>query len=229
VHTGGVDLIFPHHTNEIAQSCCANPGSKYAKFWVHNGFLTVNGEKMSKSLGNFVTIDELLKKGIDGEAIRYVLLASHYRKPLDWNEKALSDATKALNSFYRIIQEADGVNPRPTEEFMNSLLDDLNTPQSFAILHDYAHQYNKTKDPEFAKKLKTCANLIGFLNKSSKEWFINEQMDIELIDSKIKQRIKAKQEKDWALADKIRDELRAQAILLEDKPDGTSSWRINKL
>ena len=226
IHGGGIDLIFPHHTNEIAQSCCANQGSKYAHFWVHNGFLTVEGEKMSKSLGNFVTIDELLKKGINGEAIRYVLLASHYRKPIDWNEKALNDAKKALDSFYRVLQETNTQDEiAAPQEFMDTLLDDLNTPKSFAIMHEYAAIFNKTKDLDFANKLKACGKLLGFLQHDCDKWFTNSSVDAEYIETKIAERSNAKSAKNWQLADQIRNELKLQGIIIEDKPNGSSSWR----
>lgn len=227
IHGGGVDLIFPHHTNEIAQSCCANEGSKYAKYWIHNGFLTVNGEKMSKSLGNFITIDELLKKGINGEVIRYVLLASHYRKPLDWNEKSLSDAKKALDSFYRVLQQVTLLEEVDAPQaFMNSLLDDLNTPQSFALMHEYVGNFNKSKDIEIAKKLKACGKLLGFLQQDPNQWFTSGDFNYEAIETKIKERIDAKIAKNWKLADEIRAQLKEQNIVLEDKASGETIWRV---
>lgn len=225
IHGGGVDLIFPHHTNEIAQSCCANPGSNYAKFWIHNGFLTVNGEKMSKSLGNFITTAELLDKGINGEVIRYVLLNSHYRKPIDWNDKALSDAQKALDSFYRVLLHADNTAEIP-DEFYATLLDDLNTPQSFALLHEYAHQFNKTNDIKIASKLKACGKLLGFFSLNPEKWFIrNLDVDIEYIQQQIALRKEAKIAKDWKKADLIRIQLNEKGILLEDLQNGGCTWR----
>jgi cysteinyl-tRNA synthetase len=230
IHGGGVDLIFPHHTNEIAQSCCANPGSSYSKFWVHNGFLTVNGEKMSKSLGNFVTIDELLRQGVHGEVIRYVLLNSHYRKPIDWNEKALQDAKKALDSFYRVLLQTDANTNLLPEEFINSLLDDLNTANSFALLHDYASAFNKESDNAiksiWASKLKTSATMLGLLQVDPQEWFTNDALlSKSYIEQEMQKRLQAKLDKNWLLADQIRDDLKKQGIILEDSPDGRSSWR----
>jgi cysteinyl-tRNA synthetase len=226
IHGGGVDLIFPHHTNEVAQSCCANPGSKFAKYWIHNGFLTVNGEKMSKSLGNFITTAELLERGVSGEVIRYVLLSSHYRKPIDWNDKALSDAQKSLDSFYRVIQHCEENYAEIPEEFYATLLDDLNTPQSFALMHEYVHQFNKSKDPKIAAKLKACGRLIGFFSKTADEWFTgNIKIDSKYIEEQIELRKKAKASKDWDRADQIREELKNQGIILEDSPDGDSTWR----
>ena len=228
IHGGGIDLIFPHHTNEIAQSCCAHLGSKYASFWVHNGFLTVNGEKMSKSLGNFVTIAELLEKGINGEVIRYVLLASHYRKPIDWNEKALSDAKKALDSFYRVLQYADEVIELP-QEFLATLLDDLNSPQSFALMHEYAHAFNKASEHKekiaISAKLRACGQFLGFFNSNPQEWFRDVEIDVAYVERQIAERARAKLERNWQLADEIRNKLKEQNIILEDNPDGTVSWR----
>ena len=225
IHGGGVDLIFPHHTNEIAQSCCAYPGSKYARYWIHNGFLTVNGEKMSKSLGNFITINELLEKDIQGEVIRYVLLSSHYRKPIDWNEKILIDAKKALDSFYRVLQQVELKESQDVpKESLELLLDDLNTPKCFALMHDYAHLFNKTKDIEFANKLYATGKILGFFESNSKDWFLGTSLNQEYIEDQINQRILAKRSKNWELADKIRDRLKEQGVILEDNANG-SSWR----
>lgn len=225
IHGGGVDLIFPHHTNEIAQSCCAYPGSKYARYWIHNGFLTVSGEKMSKSLGNFITINDLLEKGVQGEVIRYVLLSSHYRKPIDWNEKILFDAKKSLDSFYRVLQQVElKENHGTIQESLALLLDDLNTPKCFALMHDYAHIFNKTKNIEFANKLYSTGKILGFFESDVHDWFLSTSLDQKYIEKQIKLRVLAKQSKDWKLADKIRDQLKEQGIILEDNADG-SSWR----
>lgn len=225
IHGGGVDLIFPHHTNEIAQSCCANPGSQYAKYWVHNGFLTVSGEKMSKSLGNFITLDQLLKNNIEGEVIRYVLLASHYRKPIDWNEKALSDAKKSLDVFYRVLEAADfNQECEVSNEFLDALCDDLNTPKCFSLMHEYASEYNKTKDSKFANLMMACGNLLGFFMKSTKEWFHSIDIDENYINDLISKRQEAKNNKNWSLADQIREELKKLGIILEDNASGTN-WK----
>ncbi len=229
IHGGGIDLIFPHHTNEIAQSCCASPGSKYANYWIHNGFLTVDGEKMSKSLGNFITTAELLEQGISGEVIRYVLLSSHYRKPIDWNHKALSDAKKALDSFYRVLQHSNAVIEQVPQEFLSTLLDDLNTPQSFAILHEYVSQFNKanTQDEKqlIATKLKSCGRLLGILCQDPHTWFTDVDVNHTYIEEQIAKRKAAKALKNWQLADEIRNQLKQLNIILEDSSDGSCSWR----
>ena len=229
IHGGGVDLIFPHHTNEIAQSCCAYKGSKYAHYWVHNGFLTVDGEKMSKSLGNFITINELLEQNINGEVIRYLLLSSHYRKPIDWNKKAIDDAKKSLDSFYRVLQQVNDDNGIITEEFYATILDDLNTPQSFALLHEYVHSFNRSKDVEerreIAARLKACGKLLGFLEQDPNLWFTDVNISVQYIEEQIDKRIAAKAVKDWQEADRIRDQLKEQNIFLEDLPDGKCTWR----
>lgn len=227
IHGGGVDLVFPHHTNEIAQSCCAYSGSKYAKYWVHNGFLTVNGEKMSKSLGNFITTAEILDKGISGEVIRYILLNSHYRKPIDWNDKALSDAKKALDSFYRVLEKSNHYDEEIPQEFYATLLDDLNTPQSFAMLHEYVREFNKSNNPELAAKLKACGKLLGFFEISPDSWFKDSSIDSQYIEEQILKRSNAKAQKNWQEADCIRSSLKEKGIILEDLPDGKCTWRIN--
>lgn len=216
IHGGGADLIFPHHENEIAQSTCALDDSEFARCWVHNGFLTVNGEKMSKTLGNFITVHDLLQKGVKGEVVRYALMATQYRKPLDWSEKSLDDAQKAMDGFYRRL---DGVEAGALpQEFIEALCDDMNVPKALSMLH--------TAEPA---ALKAMGQLLGFFQQDARAWFKGEQGDVEgaddYIDAKIAERIAAKKAKDFATSDRIRDELKADGILLEDRPDGTTDWR----
>ncbi|AEK74156.1 cysteine--tRNA ligase [Rickettsia conorii subsp. heilongjiangensis] len=228
IHGGGADLIFPHHTNEIAQSRCAFPSSTYAKYWVHNGFLTVNGEKMSKSLGNFITVRDLMNKQIQGEVVRLFLLSSHYRRPLDYNDKAIEDAKKTLDYWYRAIENINVQKIDLPHDFMQSLLDDINTPLAVKIINDYAKAVFISKTEEErqlnASAIITCANFIGLMNKTPHEWF-NSGVDKLYINELVNKRLEAKKQKNWLLADQIRNQLLEEKIILEDQPDGTTIWR----
>jgi cysteinyl-tRNA synthetase len=286
IHGGGIDLIFPHHTNEIAQSCACYPESHYASYWVHNGFLKVEGQKMSKSLGNFITLDDLLKRGIAGETIRFAYLTTHYRKPLNWTEESLIEAKKSLDSFYRILAQheyttlveravfphssssrmrgssdnnpskrtialADTVHHNraeaPTvldpqqseedegaevvqEEVLEALYNDINTPKAIAALHDLAKQYNKLEDPleklVTASKLYRSGQLLGLFFNFPEEWFHSNKISNEAeIDQLIDLRNKAKLDKNWAEADRIREQLKGMGIALEDKEGGKTTWK----
>ncbi len=242
IHGGGIDLIFPHHTNEIAQSCSAFPNSKYAKYWVHNGFLTVDNEKMSKSLGNFITVKDLRDKQIKGDIIRLLLISAHYRKPLDYNKKALDDAEKMLNYWYRIIEELtlnteDSVRLDLTDidipsAFFDSLLDDLNTPLAIKLINDFAKEFHRTDDHRAkivaAKKMVNCAQFLGLIRLDSKNWF-KGGLDHNYITQLVEQRSNAKKQKNWQLADQIRSNLLELGIAIEDKHDGTTIWKkVNK-
>ena len=211
IHGGGADLMFPHHENEIAQSTCAHPGSHYAKLWVHNGFLTVNGEKMSKSLGNFITVHDLLSKGVKGEVIRFALMSTRYNEPLDWSEKLLADSQKVVDRLYRTAA-ATGDAP-PNEEIVQALRDNLNTPKALAIL--------QTLD---GAQLRASANFLGLLKHTSEEWFQGDTSDVLWIEVQIDARDQAKKAKDFAKADAIRAMLKEKGILLEDSATGTT-WR----
>ena len=217
IHGGGADLMFPHHENEIAQSRCATPGSKFANVWVHNGFLTVNGEKMSKSLGNFVTVKDLLDKGVQGEVIRLALLTAKYNEPLDWNEKLVHDAKTTLDKWYRLIdknsREGKIIPPDPGSDFLEALSDDLNLPKAFGIMHKDALE----------NELVAMGKLLGILQHTPEQWFKGGADDgVEFL---INARIEAKKAKNWAEADEIRKALAGQGIILEDKSDGTTDWR----
>ena len=217
IHGGGADLMFPHHENEIAQSCCAHPHSSYARLWVHNGFLTVNGEKMSKSLGNFTVVHDLLSQGIKGEAIRLAFLSVKYNEPLDWTEKLLADAQKALDGWYRKLANADtDTGSELSPAFLEALADDLNLPRALAMMH-------QAKD---ASELRAMGNLLGLLQQDPAQWFKGTASDDDAdIESLIEARKAAKAAKNFAESDRIRDELKARGILLEDKPGGVVEWR----
>lgn len=225
IHGGGIDLIFPHHTNEIAQSCCAFPGSSYAKYWIHNGFLTVDHEKMSKSLGNFVTVKDLRDKKIKGDAARLLLLMTHYRKPLDYNEKAINDAEKMLNYWYRAIENVETVNADIPREFLDCLLDDLNTHLAIKLINDFAKQAH-ANDISAAQKVVACAKFLGLMRLDFNEWFKGNVDDV-LINQLIAERLEAKKEKNWPLADQIRTQLTKIGVTIEDRPDGSTIWKTN--
>ncbi|MES2677570.1 MAG: cysteine--tRNA ligase [Pseudomonadota bacterium] len=236
IHGGGADLQFPHHENEIAQSKCANPNSIYAKYWVHNGFLTVNGEKMSKSLHNFFTIKDLLDKNIPAMAIRYLLLATHYRKPLDFNDKALFDAEKSIEKFYQIIADhkiptnTDANNPY-LNKIIEDLSDDLNTPLAFSVLHEIAKLIKNSKDDvekqNLTDNLIQCLDFLGLFDANYFKKAAQNDIDENYVLEKIQQRKTAKAEKDWAKADQIRAELLAKNITLEDIAGGETKWHYS--
>lgn len=232
IHGGGIDLQFPHHENEIAQSKSAFPESIFANYWIHNGFLTVNKEKMSKSLFNIIRVRDLLNSGIKGEVIRYALLKTHYRKPLDWTKNIIFEAQDTLNKFYRLLNNIDikkihlGEIP---QNFLNALKNDLNIPEALSILHEMATEINKTSN--IHDKLKSIgmfvasARLIGLLELSYQEWFATDKCNQE-IEKMINLRKVAKQKKDYATADKIRDQLNKMRVSVSDNEDGTTSWQI---
>jgi cysteinyl-tRNA synthetase len=234
IHGGGADLIFPHHTNEIAQSICAFPNSHFAKYWVHNGFLTCNGEKMSKSLNNFIIVKDFIDRKISGDIVRLLLLTSQYRRPLDYNAKSLFDATKTLDYWYRALENLDisKINTKIIpEEFLLALLDDLNTPLAIKIINDYAKLIfatNQLSDKYlYAGYLLACSNFLGLMKLSAKDWFHHE-IDTMPITQLIEQRKQAKLQKNWLVADQIRQELAKDGIILEDKADGSTIWKNNK-
>ena len=234
IHAGGLDLIFPHHENEIAQSCCANDSEVMANFWLHNGYVTSDGEKMSKSLGNFTTINELLFH-FDGEAIRYALLQAHYRAPLSFSKKSLEEAKKSLSRLYRAVEGFE-VNGKPDEELIINLCDDINTPKALARAHYLTDEANKGSK-ECAQKLKNSSKLLGILSQSTEEWFkfrkeLNQGQSFEIymtekeIEELILERKTAKDSKDYSKADQIREKLLKLDIVLEDRADKTI-WRKN--
>jgi cysteinyl-tRNA synthetase len=228
IHGGGADLQFPHHENEIAQSRCANPHSHYANFWIHNGFLTVNGEKMSKSLKNFITVRDLLNQGVNGTAIRFLLLSTHYRKPLDFNQKALELAQKTLEKFYAVLEEKDFMERHGTmpQGIMEFLADDLNIAKVIAALHEKVKEIKTNNDQKLRMELAASLDLLGLTDKS----FFNKknnfsEIDENYVNEQIALRIKFKEEKNFAQADEIRKNLLSQGVVLEDVAKDKTIWK----
>ncbi|MBL6785545.1 MAG: cysteine--tRNA ligase [Rickettsiales bacterium] len=221
IHGGGADLKFPHHENEIAQSCCANQDSKYAKYWIHNGFLTVNNEKMSKSLGNFTIVRDLLDKGINGNDLRFFFLTAHYKKPLDFNHKSLDDAIKQNQKFNKIIKDNfDSINVANTDsvlpdEFVNHLSDDLNTAKAISLLN-MVFKKAKKGDNYALIDLYKMSNFLGILNLDE----LNNSVISEEILEKAKMIKLHRESKDYQKADQVRNDLLELGYKLEYLPDG---------
>ncbi len=229
IHGGGLDLVFPHHENERAQSQCAHDGHLYVNYWMHNGFILINGKKMSKSEGNFITVKELLGDH-HGEAIRYALLNGHYRSELDFSFNLLEQAKATLDFLYGALLNAKvDVKPLDAEalkatKVFAALLDDLHTPMALKELYSLAVELNKAPENAAIKaELLACANVLGLLQSTPEEWFQGGE-DAEWIESMIQQRQEAKQSKDYARSDEIREELKAKGIVLLDSKEGTT-WR----
>ncbi len=246
IHGGGQDLIFPHHENEIAQSRCSHGTDIMAKYWMHNGYLMAEGEKMSKSLGNFYTVHDLLKE-FPGEAIRLALLKTHYRQPMDFTKDGIREAKKELDKFYRAYEELVKIEKQYPErakeiadadefvatDILDALCDDLNTPLAIHNLHtmiSFVFHPDRGSDIGMvlkAQELRQCASLLGLLQQTPEDWFKGasagglEEADI---DALIDQRKQARADKDFAASDRIRDELADKGIVLEDSADGTT-WR----
>lgn len=234
IHGGGSDLIFPHHENECAQSLCAHPHSKFAQYWVHSGMLMVDGVKMSKSLGNFYTIDQVLEKA-PAEALRLLFLTTHYHQPFNFTFEGLTQAKATLDKFYNAllrVKDVPAAEEAADERVVAALADDLNTPLALTYLHEITNALNKTETENEQARLKgrllAAAGLLGLLWQNPENWFksgiANGGLDAASIEAKIAERIAAKKNKDYALADKIRNELKEQGVILEDTPSGTT-WK----
>ena len=223
IHGGGLDLIFPHHENEIAQSCCNNNTKNFANYWVHNGFLTFNKEKMSKSLGNIISITKAVKK-YSGQVVRLALLSSHYTQPLDWSDQLLMNQESVLKKWYNLYLNENNNNYEVDE----ILLDDLNTPGYIAKIHELYNAANKGDESKRIKFNNAC-KLIGLFNQSKKEWEDSKKSKISVsedyIVKKIEERIKAKNKGDFSQADKIRKELSSKGIIIEDQK-GKTTWKV---
>ena len=240
IHGGGADLLFPHHENEVAQSVCAFPGSRFARYWMHNGMLLVDGEKMSKSLGNFRTVQDILALGPwAGEAFRLLLLKTQYRAALDYTEAGLHEARKELDRFYRALSKMEVVTPERGDEphpveapaFELALADDLNTPLALATLHHLVSAANEALVagddaalPWLKGRILAAGEVLGLLGQAPPAWFRGEADGVEAIEAAITARLAARKAKDWAEADRIRKELAERGVLLEDGPGGTT-WR----
>jgi len=224
IHGGGIDLVFPHHQNEIAQSVCAHDGAAFANYWMHNGHVTVGGEKMSKSLGNFLTVHDMLDEQ-PGEAIRLSLLSAHYRQPLDFTKDAIAESRRTLDKWYRAMGEA--VAGDLPAGVMDALCDDLNTPRAIAEMHRLS-DLASAGDGAAAASMKAVGEVLGLLQATPEDWFQGQGSDDELsgsaIEDLIEQRRQARADKDFATSDRIRDELAEQGIILEDGAGGTT-WR----
>ncbi|MET3116269.1 cysteinyl-tRNA synthetase [Undibacterium sp. GrIS 1.8] len=234
IHGGGQDLQFPHHENEIAQSEGAHQHT-FVNYWMHNGFVRLDNEKMSKSLGNFFTIRDVLKK-YDPEVVRFFILRAHYRSPLNYSDAHLDDAKSALTRLYNALKEIPGdalpldLSDAYAQRFADAMLDDFNTPIAISVLFDLANDLNKTKSPILARQLKALAGTIGLLQRSPSEYLhaspqILNDNDMTQIQSRIDARTAAKIAKNFAESDRLRNELLAEGIILEDKAGGLTEWR----
>ncbi len=237
IHAGGQDLVFPHHENEIAQSTCVHDGREFSRYWLHNGFLSIDNKKMSKSLGNYSLVRVLLKH-TPGEAIRLALLSAHYRQPLEWSPETIVSAKKMLDRMYgalreTVISKKMIANTKIPPSILEALCDDLNTPKAIAEIFNLVKQLNKVKhndDKEtLAAQIYVSGNIMGLLTSSPDQWFlrnINSNISEEEIEELIAQREKARNERDFDKADSIRKKIEKEGIILEDTSSGVR-WHYN--
>tara|TARA_B100000700_G_scaffold193062_1_gene212618 strand:- start:548 stop:1903 length:1356 start_codon:yes stop_codon:yes gene_type:complete len=223
IHGGGLDLVFPHHENEIAQSCCANKTDNFANYWLHNGFVTFDKEKMSKSIGNIVTINKL-RENVNGEVVRLALLSSHYKQPLDWNEKLISESQNTLEKWYSQFEKVK--SQELEENILKPLLEDLNTPEYITKLHSLYEESSKGNKSAKIKFLSACQQIGLLADKQSWDDFKKSkaQVDENFINQKIKDRNEARKKENYKLADSLRKELEDNGVIIEDKEDKTT-WK----
>ncbi len=239
IHGGGLDLVFPHHENELAQSRCAHNGEPFARYWMHNGFLSMDSTKMSKSLGNVLLVHELLES-VPGEVIRLALLSAHYRQPLDWSGDTLTSARRMLDRLYGAVRDVDiGASERsnavPLPAVIEALEDDLNSPKAMAEMFSAAKELNKSTDAAdrkaLAASLLAAGDVLGLLQWSVEEWFAgasSDGMSADEIEALLVEREEARAGRDFARADAIRDELAAAGVTIEDSAEGTRWRRVEK-
>ena len=224
IHGGGIDLLFPHHENEIAQSRCANETSTFANYWIHNAFITMSNEKMAKSQGNILKIKNFRKK-ISGQVLRLALMSAHYKQPLDWNDKLLSECENTLDKWYRVYSNNFKIT-KISDEILKPLFDDLNTPGYIANLHQLYEKASKGHDPQL---FVSACQFVGLLNEDYENWqqYKKDKASINETDilNKIELRNKARKNKDYKEADRIRNELLDKGVLIEDK-DGKTIWKF---
>jgi cysteinyl-tRNA synthetase len=235
IHGGGNDLIFPHHENEIAQGRCAHGRSDYARFWMHNGFLTLEAEKMSKSLGNVLLVHDLVKE-VPGEVIRWALLSAHYRAPLDWTGELIAQSRRSLDRLYGALRRAAGVeadpHAAPPQAFLEALADDLNTPRALAELFGLARELETVAGPgrpAVKSAILAAARLLGVLGSDPEVWFEAGTDDAfrARVDALLAERAQARADRDWPAADRIRAELTALHVEVMDGPSG-ATWRVKE-
>ena len=230
IHAGGQDLVFPHHENEMAQSTCAHDGAPFARYWVHNGFLSLDSTKMSKSLGNVLLVHDMIRD-IPGEVIRLALLSAHYRQPLDWSEETLESAKRMLDRFYGALRGVTVSESEPPAAVVEALEDDLNSPKALAEMFSVARQLNKSTDAAerqaLASQLRAAGDLMGLLQSDPEEWFAggtDGELSADEIEALLEERKIARANRDFAAADSIRDKLSNAGIVIEDGADG-ARWR----
>jgi len=224
IHGGGLDLVFPHHENEIAQSCCANKTENFANYWLHNGFVTFNKEKMSKSIGNIVTINKL-RKNINGQVVRLALLSAHYKQPLDWNEKLIKESQNTLDKWYSQFEKIN--SEELNDDMLKPLQEDLNTPEYISKLHSLFDESTKGNRSSKIKFIAACQQ-IGLLEDDKQSWESFKKSKIKVdenfINKKIKDRNEARKKGDYKLADTLRKVLEDNGVIIEDKKDKTT-WK----